>query len=466
MACLLGPLSCLCCGGPCGCFSGLPGLRASISTRISYGVMLLFGAIISVIFASRGVTGLLEGSFICNNFRVVVFDINPDINCASFLGVSAVYRICLAMAVFFFVLMLVMFCVCSSRDPRSYVQNGFWLFKWIIFIGLIIAFFFIPITNYFVFSYICLVIGMFGAGLFIFLQVLFLVDFAHSWAEKWLSWIDEDIAWTPWVAYGGLLVCSLFLYICSIAGYVSMYIFFTEPEGCHLNKFFISFNLILCVIGGVISVLPWIQSKLPSSGLLQSSVVCAYTTYLIWSAVSNEPYDPLTCNLTTTTPRLDFVANSRLSSAVGILFLFGTVVFSSFRTSNITQFRKVCGASPETESKLNELFGCIPTEDDEHEKEDSDSKCATNAVDDEKERVVYSYSFYHFMSVLAALYIMMQLTNWVQPDMANTDGFQNTWASVGVKVISSYLCHALYLWTLFAPLILGNCRDFGYETDD
>ena len=149
------------------------------------------------------------------------------------------------------------------------------------------------------------------------------------------------------------------------------------------------------------------------------------------------------------------------------MFLFGTVVFSSIRASSVTQFQKVCGASQETESKLNELFGCVPTEDDDKgEKNDSDSKCGSNAVDDEKERVVYSYSFYHFISMLACFYIMMQLTNWVQPSAANTDQFQNTWASVAVKISSSYLCHALYLWTLFAPLLFGRCRDFGYETDD
>ena len=151
----------------------------------------------------------------------------------------------------------------------------------------------------------------------------------------------------------------------------------------------------------------------------------------------------------------------------GILFLFLTIGYSSIRSSNITQFQKVCGASEETESKLNELFGCVPTEDDEKgEKSDSGSKCATNAVDDEKERVAYSYSFYHFILVLGSLYIMMQLTNWVFPQRANTDTFQNTWASVAIKIGSSYLCHALYIWTLLAPLILGRWRDFGYETDD
>ena len=33
-------------------------------------------------------------------------------------------------------------------------------------------------------------------------------------------------------------------------------------------------------------------------------------------------------------------------------------------------------------------------------------------TDDEKEHVTYSYSFFHFLMMLAILYFMMQLTNW------------------------------------------------------
>lgn len=35
-----------------------------------------------------------------------------------------------------------------------------------------------------------------------------------------------------------------------------------------------------------------------------------------------------------------------------------------------------------------------------------------HASDDEKEAVTYSYSFFHFLMMLAVLYFMMQLTNW------------------------------------------------------
>lgn len=43
------------------------------------------------------------------------------------------------------------------------------------------------------------------------------------------------------------------------------FVFYTTPGGCYINKFFISFNMLFCVVASVISVLPkvQVQFKLP-----------------------------------------------------------------------------------------------------------------------------------------------------------------------------------------------------------
>ena len=64
---------------------------------------------------------------------------------------------------------------------------------------------------------------------------------------------------------------------------------YLQSEGCALNKFFISFNMILCIVVSIVAVLPKVQEYQPRSGLLQSSVVSLYTLYLTWSAMSNQP---------------------------------------------------------------------------------------------------------------------------------------------------------------------------------
>lgn len=60
---------------------------------------------------------------------------------------------------------------------------------------------------------------------------------------------------------------------------------------------------------------------------------------------------------------------------------------------------------------------CVPDEEEEEEEEpsgddDDKGRFRMRHVDDEKNRVTYSYSFFHFLMMLSILYFMMQLTNW------------------------------------------------------
>ncbi|RXG60455.1 Serine incorporator 1 [Armadillidium vulgare] len=189
-------------------------------------------------------------------------------------GYLAVYRMCFAMTMFFFAMAIIMIGVKSSKDPRAGIQNGFWAFKYLILIGIAIGAFFIPGGE---FGQVWMYFGMIGGFLFIIIQLVLIIDFAHSWAE---SWVDK---------YCALLSSSFINYTLSITAVVLFYVYYTTPNDCSLHKFFISFNLIICAIVSVVSVHPKIQEAQPRSGLLQASVITLYTMYLTWSAMTNSP---------------------------------------------------------------------------------------------------------------------------------------------------------------------------------
>lgn len=85
--------------------------------------------------------------------------------------------------------------------------------------------------------------------------------------------------------YCALLSATAIQYILAITGIALLYTYYN----CGLNIFFITFNLILCLIVSVLSIMPQVQERISRSGLLQSSVVTLYVVYLTWSALANNP---------------------------------------------------------------------------------------------------------------------------------------------------------------------------------
>lgn len=121
----------------------------------------------------------------------------------------------------------------------------------------------------FVHSSVWMYFGLIGAFLFILIQLVLLVDFAHSWNSSWVEKMEE----TGSKVWAGLLLFFTFLmYGTAVAGIVCLYIYFTHgqegaPEKkCHTNKFFISFNLILCIVASFLAIHPKIQEHQPRSG--------------------------------------------------------------------------------------------------------------------------------------------------------------------------------------------------------
>lgn len=134
---------------------------------------------------------------------------------------------------------------------------------------------------------------------------------------------DEHSTFWRNILIGSTLSC----YAAMIALTVVDYVFFGSRSACGLNQFFITFNLILCVLVSFISVMPQVQDANPKSGLGQSGMVIAYCTYLVTSAVANR--DNRQCN--PLTARAEGAQTSMI--VVGAIFTFLAIAYSTSRAA-------------------------------------------------------------------------------------------------------------------------------------
>jgi len=70
--------------------------------------------------------------------------------------------------------------------------------------------------------------------------------------------------------------------------------------------------------------------------------------------------------------------------------------------------------------------------------------------DDETDGVAYNYTLFHLVLACASLYIMMCLTNWLNPT-GQLEGFQRSEGAMWVKMSSAWMCGALLLDSNRAP---------------
>ncbi|KAJ8267687.1 hypothetical protein COCON_G00128590 [Conger conger] len=439
--------SCLCGSAPCLLSGCCPSTNNSTVTRLVYSFFLLLGTMVSIIMILPGMEMQLNKipGFCKDGTSLII--VGNKVNCDIIVGYKSVYRMCFAMACFFFLFCLIMVRVRSSKDPRARIQNGFWFFKFMILVGITVGAFFIPDGT---FNTVWFYFGMVGSFIFILIQLILLVDFAHTWNETWVGKAEEGNT-KCWFA--GLLFFTILFYSLAFAAVVLFYLFYIQPDDCAEHKVFISLNLIFCIIVSIVSILPKVQEAQPQSGLLQSSLITLYTMYVTWSAMANNPNRK--CNpsllglVSASTDPAPTLAPGQVQwwDAQGIvglvIFLFCTL-YASIRSSNNAQVNKLMQTE---ESQGLTAVEAGPSEDG-----------VRRAMDNEEDGVTYSYSFFHFCLLLASLYIMMTLTNWYLPD-TEYDAMKSTMPAVWVKISSSWLGLVLYLWTLVAPLILRN-RDF------
>ncbi|ORZ41621.1 serine incorporator/TMS membrane protein [Catenaria anguillulae PL171] len=419
-------------------------------------------------------------------------------------GVLAVHRVCFALTLFHAVMAVLLIGVETSKDRRAGWQNGFWGPKIILWLGVVVASFFIP-NEFFIGygNYVALV----GAGIFVLLQLVLLIEFAHTFSERLIENYETTESRSSMVA---LIAMTVGLLLVGITLTGVMYGFFAG-SGCKLNQFFITFNLLLCLGACLLSIAPAIQESNPRSGLAQVSIVVAYATYLVLSAVANEPVandDEAQCN-----PVGAGKGSRTVSVAVGAIFTFLAILYST--TTVAMQGRRVLGhdVDPDAEEASVPLLaataseagvaarpaidpalqaavdsGALPASALESAMAARAAAQPTGAAggnnnttvvvvhagpsdqyptEDEAQGTAYNYAFFHVVFALAAMYLAMLVTSWNTvsviaraPASGDGDGLLveigKSWGAVWVKIVSGWLVIGLYVWTLLGPVVLTD----------
>ena len=391
---------------------------------------------------------------------------SPDGACY---GWVAVHRINFALGVFHMIMGVLLVGVNSSKNPRAAIQNGFWGPKIIAWLALIVVSFLIPDKFFMVWgNYIAFT----GATLFLILGLILLVDLAHTWAEYCLEQIEayDSRAWR-----GILIGSTLGMYAASFAMTILQYVFFAR-SGCSMNQAAITINLILLLIVSFVSVHPAVQDFNPRAGLAQSAMVAVYCTYLTMSAVSMEP-DDKHCN-----PLIRANGTRTTTVVIGAIVTMLTVAYTTTRAA--TQSFALGGNSksiklpddehdlvtqqPDSRREMRAAAlrqaveeGSLPA--DALLDDDDESDSGNTSKDDERTSTQYSYALFHLIFFLATTWVATLLTQ--RFDSEKTDDLHDFepvgrtyWAS-WVKIISAWVCYAIYVWSLVAPVVLPDRFD-------
>ncbi|KAF7975713.1 hypothetical protein HWV62_8671 [Athelia sp. TMB] len=444
--------------------------NSSIATRVGFAIIFCLNSMLA---------WLMKTPFAIKQIEKWSYDyIKMDCDSDRCYGVLAVHRICFALALFHAILGASLVGVRDTKDKRAALQNGWWGPKVLLWILLVITSFFIP-NGFFIFwgNYISLI----GAAIFILLGLVLLVDFAHTYSETCLeNWENSDSNFWQWI----LITSTALMYAGAIALTGVLYAFFAG-SGCTLNRFFISFNLVLCVIITGLCVHPAVQEYNPRSGLAQAGMVAAYCTYLVVSAVSNhehgagsESCNPLRKSGTRTT-----------TVVLGAVFTFLAIAYSTTRAA--TQSRALVGKKKDgvvrlggdddhaelgvvntqpgkTESPRYQALlaaveaGAIPAsalyeDEDEEEEEIGETR------DDERSGTRYNYTWFHVIFAIGTMYVGMLLTDWNVVSKTATPSDADDVVYIGrsetamwMRIVSSWICILLYSWSLLAPVLLPD----------
>lgn len=354
-------------------------------------------------------------------------------------GVFAVYRFSFSLCLFFAFLLL---CTLGTTTFGARAHRGFWFLK--LFVLLALVFSSIYVDNSAMATY--REVARYASFFFLIIQAYLLIDFGYG-LNNWLADLDEkDADYDGFCTYKmGLIAISIITYAVSITLWILEANWF-GASGCAPQQTMIALTIVFNVFLSLISCTKYC----PHGTLLVSSIITAYTTFELYSALASHP--DAHCNASS--------GSSVPESIVGY-FIF-IVAMGSMAAS-------AYGATSSKDALIGKSSTSMGNADLTVALEGGNAASDANDGDDKTDVSAESWWYYHMMMVLVSLYFAMLITDWSTQPMDEAPHTHEDWnhslAVFWIKISAQWVCLLMYGWTLLAPYLLRDCRDFGVEFD-
>jgi len=423
---------CTICKGCCSCFQSICGATFKQQIKLTYLIIMIIAMIFTIIV-------LYYASYILDPFTDYIHCSDQTGGKWVCLGVSSVYRMSLSLAILHFLILLA--CLTKSEFSKQ-VNEGCWCLKVLLIFVIWVLFFFVPNTFFEGYSDFAKFIG----ALFLFFQIIMLIDLAYMWGESWIEKYENDNK-----AYGVLLVIGTV--VCDglvIFLNVYMFIWYSSDSSCSLTIFLVVFNLILILIMNLLTI-----SGIAKNGsLMTCASFSLYITYILWSGMSSNP--DAGCN------ELISNANTMVVEIIfGFLLIVIALTYMVFNTNKKSAKRIPIMRGKDLNSNIildegDEEKG--PNNQQQQELFQNKEKDVDESMKPYKTNI---YVVFHGIMTVASVYISMLLTNWGPPNINDTrlNKFEPSNTSFWLQVVASWLAVLVYIWTLVAQKIFPD-REF------
>jgi hypothetical protein len=301
-------MACNCCGRS---FKS----SSSIATRLTYALLFFVSNIIAWILRDHMPLELAKHLPLSDNCGIV--DGTTISECQK---KTYVLRVTLANTIFFSLLGACLVGIKTSKEGRAMIQNGLWPVKFILWLGIQVGCFFIPVGAPFQ-TYAT--ISIFGGALFIVVQLVLLLDFAYAWNESWAS--KGENKW-----YAAILGCTGGFYLAAVGLVVGAYIMFPNSQDgndCAVSTVVTTTTWLLALVCSAISMHPRVEH----GAILPSSLISMYLCYYSFSALNSQANK---CN-----PHFsdDTTQDPSWSTFVALGLTFVAITYSALSTGSKTK---------------------------------------------------------------------------------------------------------------------------------